>query len=319
MRPLTAAISLMLLTASTPAAAERCLFISSYHSGDAWADKLESGLRRTLGKRCELRQFDMDTKRQRDEAYKVRIGLQAKRLIEDWRPDVVIAADDNASKYVVMPWFRDADLPFVFCGVNWTIEEYGYPYRNATGMVEVAPIRPLLENLRRILPGATRGVYLGADTLSEHKNLTRVLKESRRMGLHIEAMLVDSGERWLDAFRAAQEFDFLYVGSSAGIDDWDEARAEAAVLREGRKLSVTNHDWMMPFSMFGMTKVPYEQGEWAAKVAIKILDGVPPSDIPIIPNRRWDTHLNSELIGAAGIAIPADLHEKSKRFAAHDK
>ena len=44
---------------------------------------------------------------------------KAKAEIDAFKPDVVIAADDNASKYLIEPYFKDAALPFVFCGVNW--------------------------------------------------------------------------------------------------------------------------------------------------------------------------------------------------------
>jgi len=41
--------------------------------------------------------------------------------------------------------------------------EYGFPYRNATGMVEVAPIEPLFDKVEALLPnhgeGLSRGPY----------------------------------------------------------------------------------------------------------------------------------------------------------------
>ena len=38
----------------------------------------------------------------------------------------------------LITFFDDADLPVVFCGVNWDAATYGYPFKNATGIVEVA-------------------------------------------------------------------------------------------------------------------------------------------------------------------------------------
>ena len=68
--------------------------------------------------------FRMDTKRNTDEEFKKTAALKAKAEIEASKPDVVIAADDNASKYLIQPYFKDASLPFVFCGVNW--DEKGF-------------------------------------------------------------------------------------------------------------------------------------------------------------------------------------------------
>ena len=81
----------------------------------------------------------MDTKRNKSDEYKIAVGREARDLILSWQPDVVITADDNAAKYLIQPYFKDSATPFVFCGVNWTAEEYGFPYSNVTGIVEVVP------------------------------------------------------------------------------------------------------------------------------------------------------------------------------------
>ena len=89
--------------AGMPAHAAKCLFVSSYHHGYAWSDGVERGLRSTLEGKCELRQFDMDTKRKKSDEPQKHAALEALKLIENWQPDVVITADDNAAKYLIMP------------------------------------------------------------------------------------------------------------------------------------------------------------------------------------------------------------------------
>ncbi|MCP4577871.1 MAG: hypothetical protein GY846_16480 [Deltaproteobacteria bacterium] len=79
--------------------------------------------------------------------------------------DVVIAADDNASKYLIKPFYKDAGLPFVFCGVNWDASNYGFPYRNVTGMIEVAGAKELVKILQGYAKGS-RVALLADDTLS---------------------------------------------------------------------------------------------------------------------------------------------------------
>jgi hypothetical protein len=86
----------------------------------------------------------MDTKRNKSVAFKQSAAIAVKREIETWQPDVVIVSDDNAAKYVVEQYYRDANTPFVFSGVNWTVKEYGFPYSNVTGIIEVAPLEAML-------------------------------------------------------------------------------------------------------------------------------------------------------------------------------
>jgi len=310
-----------LLSASGAANAKRCLFVSSYHRGYAWSDGVERGLRSVLEGRCELKQFDMDTKRRKSEADKLQAAEAAKSLIESWRPDVVITADDNAAKYLVAPFYRDASVPVVFSGVNWTASEYGFPYRNVTGMVEVAPIRPMLEAAVATAGGGGRAFYLGADTLTERKNLKRFEDAALEIGLALDGRLVASVDAWIDAFGEAQaQAGFLILGSHSGIADWSDGqeRLRAAVATRSRRLSVTNHGWMMPFAMLGMTKVPEEQGVWSAQAALAILDGTPPADIPIVANRQWDVWVNNALVAAAALELPEELRRKAKRIPRQD-
>ena len=313
-RPAIVWLLLFVLVPSALAQHAKCLFVSSYHHGHAWSDGIERGLRQKLADKCELRQFDMDTTHKKSEQQMREAGLAAKRLIESWRPDVVIAADDDAAKYLIQPYFRDTDLPIVFCGINWTISEYGFPYHNVTGMIEVAPVKVMIEESIGLVPGASRTLFIGANTVTERKNAARIRKVAESHGLQFEAQFASSLASWLSAYTRGQGYDFVIIGSNAGIDDWDDRRALEAIRAVTRRLSVTSHEWMMPVTMLGMTKVPEEQGEWAAQVALQILDGAKPDSIPVIANRKWDLYLNPALIDAAGLELPEQLLSKGKVF-----
>jgi len=315
-RGLTARIlTLLLLFASNfplTVLADKCLFVSSYHPGYAWSDGVERGIRSVLEGKCEIKQFNMDTKRNKDPEQMKEAGLEVKRLIDNWKPDVVITADDNAAKYVIQAHYKDHEIPFVFCGVNWTADEYGFPYSNVTGMVEVAPIYPLLEKVKDLIPEAKRAIYIGADTVTEKKNQARFEKALDKFGIHLDSALADTMHEWLRSYARAQQYDFIIVGSNSGIDDWKKERVVNTIKSQSKKLSVTNHDWMMPYAMLGFTKVPEEQGEWAGLAALSILAGVEISKIAIVPNRKWDIWTNSSLLKASNIMLPEGLILKSK-------
>jgi hypothetical protein len=180
-------------------------------------------------------------------------------------------------------------------------------------MVEVAPIYPLLEKVKDLIPDAKRAIYLGADTVTEKKNLARFEKALGKYDIHLDPALTDAMSDWLNAYTRAQQYDFIIVGSNSGIDDWNKERVINTIKTGSNKLSVTNHDWMMPYTMLGFTKVPEEQGEWAAQAALSILAGVEISKIAIVPNRKWDIWTNSSLLQAGNIILPEGLILKSKQ------
>ena len=299
---------------STQAHANKCLFISSYHTGYAWSDGVEQGLRETLFGKCELKQFNMDTKRNKNEEAKKKAAQKAIELIESWKPDVVITADDNAAKYLIKPFFKDHKLPFVFCGINWNVDEYSFPYSNTTGMVEVAPIDALFNKAKDILDYPAKAIYIGANTLTEQKNLKRFQQAAQIHAVSLDYRLVNSRQEWLDAYRSAQKFDFIVIGSHSGINDWNEKIVVEFVKSSTKKLSLTNHGWMMPYTLLGLVKVPEEQGEWAGLAALEILRGTKPIDIPIVSNRRWDILLNSSVLEQSGININDSLLRKAKKI-----
>ena len=290
----------------------RCLYVSSYHAGYEWNDGIERGLNLTLQNRCEIRKFYMDGKRNLGEAFAKAKALEAKQLVETWKPDIIIAADDNVSKFLIMPYYRDAAIPVVFCGLNWTAEAYGYPYRNATGMIEVGPIEPLQAEVLAVVKNPRRGVVLSADEITQHKEFAMARELYKRRGITLTHTAVSTLANWQAGFSAAQQnADFIMIGNYAGIKDWDEAAARRYVLEHGRRFTVTYLDWMAPYAMLTMAKIADEQGEWSGKVAVMILNGTPPSKIPVVANRRWNMFVNTKLLDKAGIRVSTDILQKA--------
>jgi ABC-type uncharacterized transport system substrate-binding protein len=291
-----------------------CLFVSSYHSGYAWTDGVARGLHSVLDGKCTITRFSMDAKRNTSAAHARQAALQAKALIEKLKPDVVIAADDVAAKYLIVPYYRNAALPIVFCGVNWTVSQYGFPFSNVTGMIEVAAVEPLFQKSSSIIGKISHATYLGANTLTERKNLAHYRKVARKLHITLTSKLSSTSAEWIENYRQAQTSELIILGSNAGISDWNTTKVLTAIKPYTHALTVTNHGWMMPYAMLGMTKVPEEQGEWAGQVAIEIMKGTRPSDIPVIPNRRFDLIINKQQIAIARIKVPEFIRLKAQHY-----
>jgi len=302
---------LMASLLSVPASASTCLYVSSYHPGYEWNDGIEEGIENKLKGVCRLDKFYMDTKRNISPSFVENAAIQAKNHIERTNPDVVIACDDNASKYLIKPHYKNAKRPFVFCGINWTAKEYGYPYSNVTGMIEIAPIRPLLKVIGKIVGNVRHGVYISADVLTEHKDFERYRIKYEAENVSLKGVFVSTKEAWKTAFLKAQSAEFIILNNNSGINDWNKEDVQAFVQKNGGVLTVTNYDWMMPYTMVAMTKIPQEQGEWAGQVASAILQGEKPIDIPIVVNRRWNIYVNSDLLGKTSYKLPSSISSKA--------
>ncbi|MCK4744113.1 MAG: hypothetical protein KAT25_09855 [Sulfuriflexus sp.] len=306
--PLSYFISTMLLfgTVSEVHALPKCLHVMSYHQGYEWNDGIEAGVESVLRGKCELKKFYMDSKRNTEIKFIQQKALQAKKLIESYKPDIVIASDDNASRYLVQVFYKNVELPFVFAGINWDAEAYGYPYKNATGMVEVAPVQTMLEIAQRNIGRVREIAFLSGDVLTEHKDYEQYARIYGRLGIDVRPIFVKDMRAWLDGFASfakAQTADFIILGNNAGIRNWDNERALRQVNELGKILTMTTYKWMMPVTMLGVRKRASEQGEWAAEVALEILAGTDVKRIPITINRHWVLYQNKELLVKAGIDV----------------
>jgi len=309
-------VMLLMFAAAAPVfaqsvAGKKILFVNSYHAGYAWSDGVVAGAKEVAkGSGAELKVVEMDTKRNGGEEFAKKAALKVKAEIEQWKPDVLIVADDAASKYLVMPYYKNASLPVVFCGVNWDSTIYGYPYKNATGMDEVALIQQIIDNLKGYAKGARIG-SLTTDDLTERKEVD-AYKKILKVNFTVEKY-VKTFAQWKEAYKSMQDqVDLIIMGNKAAIPDFKDAEAAEWVLAHAKVPTGTINDWMMPFTMLGIAKVPEEQGIWAVNTALKILRGTPPSSIPVAKNVQGNLLLNAKVATKAGIVFKLALLKNAK-------
>lgn len=287
---------------------KKVLLIDSYHEGYGWSDGIVEAVRSVvLPSGAELRIVRMDTKRNTSEEFKQAAAQKVKGTIEEYKPDVVIAADDNATKYVVQPFYKDTALPFVFCGINWDATIYGYPYSNTTGMVEVSAVDELFELLHKLTSGKRVG-QISADVFTARKEAEQISKTFNIE--YAESYFVENFAEWKAKFLELQgKVDIVLVGNKAGMADWNEEEAVRLAEQSSRIPTGAVHPDMTKVSLIAYTKLPREQGEWAARTALRILDGTPPSAIPVTRNREGRLVINARIAQNVGATIPADVIE----------
>ncbi len=211
----------------------KILIVHSYHAEVSGVITKNQGLLNVLDKAgIEYKMIYMDTKRNTDEEFKLNAALDAKEAIEEYKPDVVITFDDNAFKYLIMPYYRDSELPVVFAGIDWDISIYDAPYSNTTGMISVALVTQLIEYLREYAAG-NRIAWLGYDTFTSRKE-TKAYQEI--LGIEMSTHYVTNFEEWKNTFLILQtDADMImHSGMLASMEDWDSEKAEEFVLNDNK-------------------------------------------------------------------------------------
>jgi ABC-type uncharacterized transport system substrate-binding protein len=287
---------------------KKIAYVASYHEGMSWNDGIFRGIKEVVaGTGIELKSMFMDTKRNQSEEFKKAAALKAKKMIDEFSPDVVITSDDIAAKYLIVPYYKNAAIPFVFCGVNWDVSAYGFPYTNVTGMVEVDRIEPLIAQLQKHAKGDRLG-RLAMSSLSQEK----IIEYHKKLfGMSYDKIyLVKTMDEWKKRFNQLQEeVDMLIIGNPQGITDWDEADFTAFSLQYTKIPTGTTAAWRMPYSLIGYARIPEEQGRWSAQTAIEIIDGTKPIDIPLVKNREGKLMINVRLVKKLGIVLDKAIYQ----------
>jgi ABC-type uncharacterized transport system substrate-binding protein len=133
---------------------KRILIVQSYDPEYVWCQNINQGISDGLhGLKVQYETYYLDAKRLPDSKRLAEVGADIGRKIASFDPDVVIAVDDAAQQYVVVPFLKNKSRPqVVFCGVNAPLAKYGFPASNVSGVRERWHCREGFALLKKLLP-----------------------------------------------------------------------------------------------------------------------------------------------------------------------
>lgn len=276
---------------------KKIIYINSYHQGFPPSNQITKGVMENLpADSFEIKAFFMDTKRNPAKPYIKQKAAELLDSIKIIEPDVLIVSDDNAMKYLVVPNFQNNNLPIVFCGINWTADQYNVSEYNLTGTLEILSVAELIQKMKVYYPGMKKILVLNENTTTSRKTQPLLDTLLGNLGMEVSQTLVDNFEQWKTEFTAANDsFDIIYLQTKGAIKGWEDNEAENHIKQFIKIPLVTCEEFMMPFSVFGLTQLSEEQGIKAAEMTKKILNGTDPADIPISRNNMSKVWLNVDL------------------------
>ena len=293
---------------------QKVMYINSYHSSFPPSQQITEGVFESLSPDSfEITVHFMDTKRNSSEAFIKKRVSELLDSIHSERPDILILSDDNALKYLLLPNIHTIEIPVVFCGINWTADQYKLPTQGVTGILEVLPLEELVQTLKPYYPEMKKLLVLNENTTTSRKTkpvLDTVLNDQ---GILVSQELVDDFESWKSVFvRANQNYDIIYLQTRGAIKNWNHDEA-LNIIKEYIKIPlVTCEEFMMPYAVLGLTQISKEQGFLAGEAAKRILRGTNPSDIPITKNQLSKIWINTDLAEKIGFTPDKELLKQAK-------
>lgn len=281
---------------TTLAAAERSfriLHVMSFNSPYRWTDGQLDGFKAGLGPglNAEIEIFQLDTKRQSSKEGQERNGQRARKLIEDWKPDLVYTSDDDAIPLVTRHFLNTA-TPFVFSGLNRNPEDHGIQgATNVTGVLEREHIVESIHLLQKIAPSVRRIQVLSDNaeywpqvigrirTLARHHDEFEIVGVDQPLAYADFQRLVLANPAKADAYMILGNFNFKDErGSDVPYPVLQRWLAENSKIPD---ISFWD-DRMLHGTLAGVTVSAYEQGLAAGKLAREILiEHRSPASLPI--------------------------------------
>ena len=302
------------------ASPRKIFLVFSYHPGLFWHVNAERGLKEALkGFNCKFHSFYMDTKHHQGDAWLSRVSKEAIQQIKDEQPDVLVGFDDNAVHYV-LTHFLGTSLPMVFLGVNREPEVYGFvrydrkrPGMNVTGVLERHYFLQAIRLFSGLLGKPVKRIGIVSDSSeTSHTmvpNFMIIAKEHKVPITFYKFAYSFSG--WQKVIRDAQNsIDLLIVWTCEGLKGKGDKSIPIHQVIEWTR----SHNRVPEISFFsryikmglagGIVLTGYYQGLYAGKKVAKILEGIPPGEIPIDVPPKGTLAFNITRMRDLGIKLP---------------
>jgi len=297
---------------------KKVLVVHSYHEKYEWVAAIDRGINHVLfgNKGVEYQTLYMDTKRNPSEDFKQKAGEEARMIIDQWKPDMLITIDDNAQEYVGKHYVGKNGMQVVFAGVNGTLDEYGYDSAdNVTGLLERPKFQETYEAFRYMVPSAKRIAVISDSSPTSKKALAYMQNVAKKEGVPVVAwQMPQTFGQWQQAVKDRQaDSDALlvYVYHTVKNDTANEIMEPKKVMEwtvENSKIPVIG---LLEFAvddgaLFGIVESGIEHGKGAATMIENIAIGVDMKQLPVKYAVKGTTILNMKALKKWGITLSDD-------------
>lgn len=317
-------LAVLLMLVTTNAFATKVLLIESYHAEYPWDVSYVKGLEQTMLPSATLETFQMDTKRLPKSEYESKAN-EAFEVYQRLKPEIVILGDDNALAYM-LPKLYDENISIVFLGINSNPRLLFRQYKGKakiTGVLERPLFVKSLGELREMFsadPFKVRVMFDSGVTSQIAKeyieNQYRLIKEN--LGIDAEILTIGTKQEWRDSVLNAKNegVSVIIVGLYHTLVDENGKNVPALEV-----INWTNKHSPLPIFAFwdfavgegkaagGIVLYGYSQGEMAATLVNRIVNGESASSIPIQIENKGSAIYSQITMEQWGLTAPS--HWKS--------
>lgn len=239
----------------------------------------------------------------------------ARKFVQD-KKDLILAI---ATPSAIAMANETKEIPIFITAVTDPVEaklvnNMEKPGTNVTGTTDMNPVKEQLELLKKLVPKAKKvGVIYNSSEVNSQVQVRIVKKEAPALGLEIvEAPITATHEVMQGAQSLVGKVDAIYVPTDNTV-----VSAVAGVIKvaEEHKIPVlAGESNTVEAGAVGTIGIDYKKlGYQTGEMAIRVLKGAKPQDMPIEKQKELNIVLNAKAAQAMGVTIPEDLQKQASK------
>lgn len=187
------------------------------------------------------------------------------------------------------------------------------PGTNVTGTTDMNPVKDQLKLIKDIIPDAKKvGIIYSSNEINSHVQVEVAEKAAPELGLELEKVTVTSTSEVMQAAQSlVGRIDAIYIPTDNMV-----ISSLSAVLKvaEENKIPVFagEGDIVRNGALATIGIEYYELGRTTGKMAIRVINGENPADMPIQGQPGTDLIINMTAAERMGVTIPEEIKAKAK-------
>lgn len=309
-------LAFILLLGFFNTAKPRVLVLHSGAAGSPWVEQVDRGMRAALEQNRRPLSMEWNymgvatggTVRGAAQA-----AAEARRAIERFKPDVLIAVDDEANALVARDYVGRAEPRILYVSIDRPPAAYGYADApNVSGISEQLPWKALREALIQMFPGRSPTMaVLGVDGVTDQAELAQLMAFEWGPVQVGDTALVSTAGAWRDFTVRANGVDVLLVLGTQDLPDTDGDVVTAAELTEwtqanARPLPIgTQVDFVGAGGALSFSPPPDDYGDKAIRLALDWLDDrTTPGAPPPVESSHFEVAIRQDALTRRGVTLP---------------
>lgn len=230
------------------------------------------------------------------------------------KPDLILTVATPSAQAMAA---ATKDIPILITAVTdpvsaKLVNSMDKPGTNVTGTTDMNPIKDQFDLLKKLVPQAKSvGVIYNAGEVNSQVQVALVKQIAATMGLTIvEATVTSSADVMTAAQSLIGRVQVVYIPTDNTVVS--AAQAVLQVTDKNKIPVISGESSVVDMGGLGTIGINYGNlGKQTGDMALKILKGSKPQDMPIESQKNFDTVINKESVSILGIQIPADIASKA--------